>query len=82
MMLKPTDPNGPDRERRLRLGKTMFGVSALVFVLAGLGLYIFSDRLGIAADEAMLLAIAFLFIGGVDYVILRFWDRLFQKAGK
>lgn len=56
--------------------KIAFGAGALVCVLTGLVLYLFAEQLGIDRDTAELIAIAFLIAGFVDYLVLRFWDRL------
>jgi hypothetical protein len=64
-----------------RLAKAVFGVLALAFVLAGLGIYLLQGRLGIDEDTARLVATAFLVVGIGDTLLLYLWDRLFKRGG-
>ncbi len=63
-----------------RLAKTVFAVLALASVLAGLGIYLLSERLGIDVDTARLIATAFLIVGIGDTLLLYLWDRLFKRG--
>ncbi len=69
------------REMRMRRGKLYFGVLALVMILLGFVFYVFSDALGIDEQTAKLVAAAFLIAGLFDYLILHFWDRIYEKFG-
>lgn len=71
-----------ERERKSRLGKIFIGVAALVFVLFGLILYVFAPRLGIDPETARLMAFVFIGAGCIDYLVLRFWDRLVRIMDK
>lgn len=62
-----------------RVARLAFGAGALLGVLVGLGLYVFSDVLGLHEETAEILAIAFLVAGVGDYLILHFWDRIFRR---
>ncbi len=64
---------------RNRAIKLVFAAGALGCVLAGLLLYVFADELGFDPDEANFLAMAFLAAGFADYLLLRFWDRIFRS---
>ena len=61
-----------------RLAKAVFAVLALVSVLAGFGIYLLGERLGIDADTARLIATAFLIVGIGDTLLLYLWERLFK----
>jgi len=67
------------KRTRMRRGKLVFGIFALIMVVLGLGIYIFSSALGIEPDTAELIAVAFLIAGGADYLILHFWDRIYDR---
>ena len=69
------------KEMRMKRGKLYFGVLALAMVVLGLILYIFSAALGIDETTAKLIALAFLIAGFLDYLILHFWDKLYDKLG-
>jgi phage shock protein PspC (stress-responsive transcriptional regulator) len=64
-----------------RLAKAVFAVLALASVLAGLGIYLLQERLGIDEDTARLIATAFLVVGIGDTLLLYLWDRLFKRSG-
>lgn len=64
-----------DRRQR-RLVKIGFGVMALVSVLAGLFIYLFHAQFGLNKETAEIVAIALLIVGCIDYLALRFWDRI------
>jgi len=66
-------------ERRMRTGKLIFGILALVMIILGLGVYIFSSTLGIDPQTAKLIAVAFLIAGVMDYLVLHFWDRIYPN---
>jgi hypothetical protein len=61
-----------------RLAKVVFAMLALASVLAGFGIYLLQDRIGIDEDTARLVATAFLVIGIGDTLLLYLWDRLFK----
>ena len=63
-----------------RLAKTVFAALALASVLAGLGIYLLQERIGIDEDTARLVATAFLVIGIGDTLLLYLWDRLFKRS--
>jgi len=63
-----------------RLAKAVFAGLALVSVLAGLGIYLLQERLGIDEDTARLVATAFLVVGMGDTLLLYLWDRLFKRG--
>jgi phage shock protein PspC (stress-responsive transcriptional regulator) len=63
-----------------RLAKAVFAALALASVLAGLGIYLLNERLGIDADTARLIATAFLIVGIGDTLLLYLWDRLFKRG--
>jgi len=63
----------------MKRGKLVFGIFALIMVVLGLGIYIFSNELGIESDTAKLIAMAFLIAGAIDYLILHFWDRIYDR---
>ena len=67
------------KDRRMQRGKFIFGVLALVMILLGSAVYIFAGALGIGSETAELIAIAFLIAGAVDYLILHFWDRIYNR---
>ena len=67
------------KDRRMRRGKLIFGIMALIMILLGLVVYLFSSALEIAPDTAKLIAVAFLIAGVVDYLVLHFWDRIYKK---
>lgn len=71
-----------ERERRSRLSKIFIGVAALVFVLFGLILYVFAPQLGIDPETSRLMAFVFIGAGCIDYLVLRFWDRLVRIMDK
>lgn len=58
--------------------KLVFGTAAFISILAGLAIYLASDSLGLDEETAQLVAIVFLVVGFLDYMLLRFWDRLFK----
>lgn len=65
-------------QNRIRTAKIMFGVMALVSVLLGLIIYIFSDNFGLEPNVAKLIALAFLLAGALDYILLRNWERFMR----
>lgn len=69
------------RERRMRRGKLYFGILALAMIVLGLAIYIFSSALNIDETTAKLIALAFLIAGFFDYLILYFWDKIYDKFG-
>lgn len=73
--------NGRDSGRAagLRVVKALFAAAALGSLLAGLAIYIFAGALGLEQDTAELIALVFLAAGVTDYLVLRFWDRLFPR---
>ena len=69
-----TSPEHDQRQRTIvKLG---FGVMALVSVLAGLLIYLFHAQIGLNKDTAEVIASALLVVGFIDYLALRFWDRI------
>ena len=62
-----------------RLAKAAFAAMALLFVMAGLALYLLQERLGIGEDTARLVSTAFLLVGIADTLVLYFWDRVFKR---
>lgn len=68
-----------DTRQRDRLVKLAFGAGALFCILVGLVLYLYSEAFGIDPQTAEYIAIAFLFAGVGDYLVLHFWDRLVGK---
>ena len=67
---------GPERDRVIKIA---FGFMAITCLLAGFILYVFAQDLGFDQETARLVAIAFLVAGALDYIVLRFWDRLKPK---
>ena len=67
------------KRQRMQNGKLMFGGLALLMIVLGFVVYLFSSILGIDADTAEFIAIAFLGVGAVDYLILHFWDKIFDR---
>ena len=67
------------KRQRMLNGKLMFGSLVLFMIVLGFGIYFFSHALGIDSDIAEFIAIAFLGVGVVDYLILCFWDRIFNR---
>jgi len=63
-----------------RLAKAVFAMLALASVLAGLGIYLLQERIGIDEDTARLVATAFLVVGIGDTLLLYLWDRLFKSG--
>ena len=63
-----------------RIAKAVFAVLALACVLAGFGIYLLQERLGIDEDTARLVATAFLVVGMGDTLLLYLWDRLFKRG--
>ncbi len=61
-----------------RAVKTVFAAAALISVIIGLGIYLMADRFGLDQTTAEFIAIAFLMAGFADYLLLRFWDRIFK----
>lgn len=60
--------------------KMVFGTAAFISVVAGLAIYLASDSLGLDKETAQLVALVFLAVGFLDYMLLRFWDRLFKPS--
>lgn len=77
-----TDAPRKSPEERKRVFKLIFGSLALATVLVGLLIYLFSDALGLEAGLARMLAIGFLIIGVLDFAILRFADKIFDKTSR
>jgi Na+/melibiose symporter-like transporter len=69
----------PDQTRAAqnRLVKIILGVMALGTLVSGFVLYFFADAFGIAPSTANTIAVVFLVVGVLDYLLLHFWDRLF-----
>jgi len=67
------------KRTRMQRGKLVFGIFALIMVVLGLAIYIFSNELGIEPGTAKLIAAAFLIAGAADYLILHFWDRIYDR---
>lgn len=63
-----------------RAVKTVFAAAALISVVIGLGIYLMADTLGLDQTTAEFIAIAFLMAGFADYLLLRFWDRIFKPS--
>ena len=63
-----------------RLAKAVFATLALASVLAGLGIYLLQERIGIDEDTARLVATAFLVVGIGDTLLLYLWNRLFKRG--
>ena len=70
---------GALKRQRMQNGKLMFGGMALVMIVLGFWVYLFSSILGIDTDTAEFIAIAFLGVGAFDYLILHFWDNIFDR---
>ena len=66
------------RKQRMKNGKILFGLLALGMIALGFGVYFLAPVLGIDAETAKYIAIAFLATGAVDYLILHFWDAIFE----
>ena len=79
-MMDKSDPAPPTTTANERLAKAVFAALALASVLAGLGIYLLNERLGIDADTARLIATAFLIVGIGDTLLLYLWDRLFKRG--
>ncbi len=71
------DQAGPSRAV-----KTVFAAAALISVIIGLGIYLMAGTLGLDQTTAEFIAIAFLMAGFADYLLLRFWDRIFKPSRK
>ena len=76
--METNDPAPPTATERL--AKAIFAALALASVLAGLGIYLLNERLGIDADTARLVSTAFLVVGIGDTLLLYLWDRLFKRS--
>ncbi len=76
-MMETNDPAPASANERL--AKAIFAALALASVLAGLGIYLLNERLGIDADTARLISTAFLIVGIGDTLLLYLWDRLFKQ---
>lgn len=74
-----TNANGGERPPN-RIVKVAFGAAALGCVLTGLVIYLFAPSVGIDAGTAEIIAIAFLAAGLLDYLLLRFWDRIMPPS--
>jgi hypothetical protein len=72
---KPTKSIRPGE----RLTKVVFAGFALASVLAGLGIYIFSEVLDIDEDTAQVVSTGFLVVGIIDTVVLYLWNRIFRR---
>ena len=70
--------NDPGKSQVARI---VFGVGALLFILLGLGFYVFADQLGLNPETARMLAIVFAVVGIADFVVLSLWNRLFRPRG-
>ncbi|MDA7947019.1 MAG: hypothetical protein MPJ78_06040 [Hyphomicrobiaceae bacterium] len=66
-------------DARNRIIKVAFGIMALVCLTTGLILYLRPDFVGLDPETAKFVAIAFLFAGLCDYLLLRFWDKLVRR---
>jgi len=71
-----------DKAGPSRAVKTVFAAAALISVIIGLGIYLLADTLGLDQTTAEFIAIAFLMAGFADYLLLRFWDRIFKPSRK
>ena len=67
------------RDDDQRIVKSAFAFAALISVLIGLGLYVSAEVLGIDDQTARWIALAFLAAGLADYLLLRYWDKIFKK---
>ena len=78
-MMDKSDPAPPTTTANERLAKAIFAALALASVLAGLGIYLLNERLGIDVDTARLISTAFLIVGIGDTLLPYLWDRLFKQ---
>jgi hypothetical protein len=69
------------RDGKERLVKGLFAAMALLFLLAGIALYVLQTRLRIDADTARLIATVFLATAIADGLVLYNWDRMFKRRG-
>jgi xanthine/uracil permease len=61
-----------------RLAKALFAAMALLFVVAGLVIYVLQTRLGIEEDTARLISTAFLATSVADSLVLYCWEWIFK----
>jgi hypothetical protein len=60
-----------------RIVKLVLAVMALGTLATGFILYVFADAIGYSPDTAKTIAIVFLIVGLLDYLLLMLWDRIF-----
>lgn len=70
------------QQRKNRLAKIALGLAALGCLLTGFVLYLFAEQLGFDEETAQLMAIAFMGTAVIDYLVMRYWDRIAQSGDK
>ncbi len=77
-MEHPTPRATPANSRHLQI---WFACLALVSVLSGLAIHIFSRELGLDPLNADKIAFAFTFSGAIDAFVVHFWNDLIRRLG-
>lgn len=67
----------PSQFPQPKLIKKLLAVMALGTLGIGFILYIFAGDLGFSGSTAELIAIVFLVVGAMDFVVLLLWDKIF-----
>lgn len=73
----------PDQaQKNHRLVKIVLGFSALGCLLTGFVLYLYAEQLGFDRETAQLVALAFMGAAIIDYLMMRYWDRIVHVTDK
>lgn len=68
-----------NRSSRHKLIKKVLAVVALGTLGTGFILYMFAEDLGFSGNAAEMIAIVFLAVGAMDFLVLLMWDRIFVR---
>ncbi len=68
-----------ERSRSLKSVQVVFGVLALLSVVAALGVLTRGDDMGLPEASTQTIAMAFLMVGAFDTALLFAWERIFQR---
>lgn len=68
-----------ERERSLKVVQIVFGILALLSLIAALAVSVRGIDFGLPETSVQTIAIAFLAVGILDTVLLFVWERIFQR---
>lgn len=71
---------GRERERSLKYVQIVFAVLALISLTSALAVSTRGADLGLPENSTSPIALAFLFVGAVDTVLLYAWEYIFQRT--